>query len=358
MKKSLQPHRIIIALLTVLIVYIGVRYYNIWAYKSTESKKILSSKLILSLEDNIIKDSYWSANFNLLWNTLTDELKLKKISNTNNQNSKLVDNLNRKTFTKAYLNSNSYYNNFGYATEELKSKIEKDLKKKFNITSSILEDFTWDDTTYFLYSMLYKNLQFKNKFQNLDNGMFKNREDVAYFGVKKDESKKIRSQIKVLYYQDINNFAVKLLTTSDDEIILSRGNKGKNFLEIYQNIKDNEERFEGNKDFSEVDELKVPVIDFHNSEELQDLKGLQLGLNIGDIEIGKIIRDTTFKLDARGAKLKDEAGVGSFGISLDKNARLFYLTSDFYLFLIEKNKDLPYFAINISDISKFQSDHK
>ena len=82
-------------------------------------------------------------------------------------------------------------------------------------------------------------------------------------------------------------------------------------------------------------------------------------MNTGDIQIDKAIRDTTFKLDARGAKLKDEAGLESFGTSpVDKNARLFYLTSDFYLFLIEKNKDLPYFALNVSDILKFQSDYK
>lgn len=358
MKKKLKIHRILIALLTILVVCVGIRYYDILKKDEKSIRDNSVSKVILSLEDNYTKNEYWSANFNLLWNSLTDDLELDKISNTNSKSKKLIDNLNKKTFTKKNLSGDAYYNNHGYATEELKSKIEKDLKKKFDIKSNILDDFAWDGSEYFMYSMLYKNLKFKNKFQDLDNALFKNQENVQYFGIKKDASKKIREQVKVLYYQDINNFAVKLVTTSDDQIILSRGNKGQNFLELYQNIKKNEEEYEGSNDFSVVDELKVPVINFHNYEEIKDLYGVKLTLKTGEFEINKVIRDTTFQLDARGAKLKDEAGMGTFGISLDKNARLFYLTSDFNLFLVEKDADLPYFAMNVSDISKFQSDHK
>jgi len=356
MKKNLKPHRILVALLTILVIYIGIRYSGFLTKNANIPRNGGTSSIVLSLEDNFKKNDYWSASFNLLWNALTYEMDSENIKNSSSKNKKLIDNLNKKTFTKTNLKSDAYYNKYGYATEELKNAIAKDLKKKFNMNSEILDNVNWNGEKYYMYSALYKNLKFKYKFQNLDKEMFKNKDGVAYFGLKKNGNKKIREQIRVLYYKDINNFAIKLITASDDEVILSRGAKGNNFLEVYQNIQKNTESYDGSLVFSKNDELKVPVISFHYYEEIDDLNGVGLPLTKEDEKIGKIIRDTSFKLDARGDKLMDKDAIAMQEELLDKDMRLFYLTSDFSLFLIEKNKDLPYFALNVTDIGKFQSD--
>lgn len=203
--------------------------------------------------------------------------------------------------------------------------------------------------------MLYKEFKFKYKFEEFDNEKFKNTDNVKYFGIKTNQNVKLRDQVVVLYYQDINNFAVKLLTNTVDEIILTRGIQGDNFLSLYENMKKLSEKYDGSEVFGINDQLKVPVIDFNNQQSIDELVGVSLNTKVDVLTINKIIRDTSFKLDANGGKLKDEVASSATTTSLGKNSRLFYLTSDFNLFLKEKNADLPYFAMNVSDITKFQN---
>lgn len=353
MKKRLKLHRILVAILTILVIYVGYRFSVSMVNNNEKDEKIISP-VILSLEDNFDKNDYWVGTFNLLWNNIYDELDLTNISNTNKKNERIIENLNKKTFTKSYISSENYYNKHGYATAELKKTIIKDLKKKFNISSKILDEYDWNGDDYFLYSMLYKDFKFKYKFEKLDNEKFKNIDGIEYFGIKTSQSEDLRSQVEVLYYQDINNFAIKLLTTGKDEVILTRGIGGDNFLSVYENMKKLSDKYDGSEEFGIHDQLKVPVLDFHNYETIDELKGVNLHTKKDTLEIKQIVRDTEFKLDANGGKVKDEVAVGATVTSLNKNSRLFYLTSDFNLFLIEHNADLPYFAMNVNDITKFQ----
>lgn len=354
MKKHLKVHRVLVALLTLLVLYVGIRYYTVLTKREETFKINDTSTVILSLEDKFNKNDYWAGTFNLLWNNLHDELDLKKVNKTSSKNATIIANLEKQTFNKKYISSSSYYNKHGYATESLKQTIKKDIKKKFNTTSNVLDEFDWNGNDYFIYSMLYKEFKFKYKFEELDKDKFKNVDNVEYFGIRNSSSSKLRDQVRVLYYQDINNFAIKLLTTSDEEVILARGAQGSDFLSVYDNIQKLAESFEGNKGFSKDDVLKIPVINFHNHETIKELDGIELVTKVDNLTINKVVRDTIFKLDATGGKLKDEIAGGAFATSIDKNVRLFYFNNEFYLFLKEKNKDLPYFAMNISDISKFQ----
>lgn len=355
MKKRIKIHRILVVILTLLVLYVGFRYYDVLLDNTNENNNKETSTIALSLEDNFKKNEYWSGTFNLLWNNLYDELDLKKVTNTNANNEKLIANLDKKTFNKKYISGNSYYIKHGSATASLKKTIEKDLKKKFNIKSNVLDNFDWNANDYFLYAMLYKEFKFKYKFEEFDNEKFKNTDNVKYFGIKTNQNVKLRDQVVVLYYQDINNFAVKLLTNTVDEVILTRGIQGDNFLSLYENMNKLSEKYDGSEVFGINDQLKVPVIDFNNQQSIDELVGVSLNTKVDVLTINKIIRDTSFKLDANGGKLKDEVASSATTTSLGKNSRLFYLTSDFNLFLKEKNADLPYFAMNVSDITKFQN---
>ena len=45
-----------------------------------------------------------------------------------------------------------------------------------------------------------------------------------------------REQVKVLYYNSKDDFAIKLETKQEDEVILCKNPQGNTFNEIYQNI--------------------------------------------------------------------------------------------------------------------------
>ena len=72
--------------------------------------------------------------------------------------------------------------------------------------------------------------------------------------------------------------------------------------------------------------------------------------------IDKAIQSIKFSLDEKGGKVKSEAGMDvKFETSvLENKSRYFYINDTFALFLKESNKDKPYFALKVDDISKFQ----
>ena len=63
-------------------------------------------------------------------------------------------------------------------------------------------------------------------------------------------------------------------------------------------------------------------------------------------------------MDNKGVKLKSEAVITtkltSVGPGRLERPRYFYFDDTFVLFLIEKGKSKPYFALRVHDISKFE----
>ena len=75
--------------------------------------------------------------------------------------------------------------------------------------------------------------------------------------------------------------------------------------------------------------------------------------------IEKALQTIEFEIDKKGGKIKSEAGmmVNKAAIIADE-PREFLVDDTFTIFLKEKDKELPYFAARISDISKVQEDVK
>ena len=62
-----------------------------------------------------------------------------------------------------------------------------------------------------------------------------------------------------------------------------------------------------------------------------------------------------FEMDNTGVKLKSEAAIiAKMTALLPSESRLFYFDDTFVVFLKEKGKEKPYFALRDYDISKFQ----
>lgn len=209
--------------------------------------------------------------------------------------------------------------------------------------------------------MLKKEFNFENDFNELDNGTFGTKyKDIKYFGIEKNSDSKLYGQVEVLYYNTENDFAIILNTKEGEQVILCRGAEGANFATIYNNLIAKSQEYKGNKEFTETDYLKVPNIKFNTKKEFNELCNKEFLAKDGDTcKIEQAIQTIELEMDKSGGKIKSEAAIEMIGItavmpSEEVENRYFYLNDEFTMFLKEKDKEMPYFAANIEDITLFQ----
>ena len=363
MKKIITIIGILLILITAIITikYLKSKDENKTNNQSTESKPILETgeiKTTPSLEDEIETNTIWCGTLQLIWNDLKNDIAKKDI--VFEPQLKIAENLNKETFTTNDISDKYYYKKIGIPSIALKQEIEKAIKDKFNETSDILDDFNWEGKTkedYFLYTMLKKEFQFEKEFEEFDNEKFKNEDNIKYFGIKKDSNEEIRKQVRVLYYNSDNDFAIKLLTKQEDEVIFCKNPEGRTFNEMYQNIEQKEKNFDGNKNIEEGEIVKVPKIKIKEKSEFEEIENKIFLFSNGDkYFIEKALQTIEFELDKTGGKIKSEAGMMIMKATaiVPDEKREFVVNDTFAMFLKENGKDKPYFACKVSDMSKFQ----
>ena len=373
MKKSTK---IILAVLIIIAIIIGIMFlidlnrmkhnkpviFSTWGRKYAPPAKVNTKlSVVTSLEDEITSNTAWCGTFNLIWNDLKNDLAKKDI--VFNPQPTAVDNLNKGTFNTSCLSEDSYYKVYGNPTPALKKQIEKAIKEKFNETSDILDDFSWEEgesDNYFLYVMLKKQFEFPKVFTKLENGDFGKYKNVKYFGIDSNTDEAVKDQVEVLYYNSSSDFAIKLKTKQNDEVIISRGNTENNFGDIFKGITEESSKYDGSKSFNETDKLKIPKISFNLKQEITEVENKPYTFSNGDIYyIEKALQTIEFDLDEKGGRIKSEAGMMTrLSAAMPEEPREFMVDDTFTIFLKEKGKDLPYFAAQISDISQVQEDVK
>lgn len=314
---------------------------------------------VMTMQDEIKNDTIWCGTFQLIWNDLKNDLVKQDIVFT--PQIEVVENLNSELFTTDDLSEEYYYKKVGLASLELKKEIENAIKEKFNETSDILDDFNWDrksEEDYFLYAMLKKEFKFKKEFEELEKGKFANYEDVEYFGIDKDnESDERRYQVTVLYYNSKDDFAIKIETEQEDEVVFCKNPEGNTFSEIYNNINEQKDRYTGNTEFEKEEILKIPNIKINNKKEFTEIENKRFEFSDGRIyTIEKAMQTVDFELNSKGGKIKSEAGMmlEKLGATIALKPREFIIDDTFAIFLVEEGKENPYFAAKINDITKFQ----
>lgn len=364
MKKNIKFISIILILVVaiILIAYYSIKKENnIKSEKNTEENNSdKTSEIIMTptLEDEIKNNTIWCGTFQLIWNDLKNDIAKKDI--VFSPQLKVAENLNKETFKAKDISDKYYYKKYGNPTIQLKQEIEKAIKEKFNETSDILDSFEWDGKSkedYFLYVMLKKEFQFEKTFDEFENGKFAEYDNVKYFGIKKLSSKEQRDQVTVLYYDSSDNFAIKLKTKQEDEVILCKNPEGKTFNEIYNNIEKKEKSFKGNKNIEDKEIVKIPNIKIDEKSGFSEIENKPFFLQNGNSYlIEKTMQTIKFELDKTGGKIKSEAGmmVDKASIGLPDELREFAIDDTFAIFLKENGKDKPYFAGKIEDITKFQ----
>lgn len=316
--------------------------------------------------DTIYNNSSWCGTFQLVWNDMLDELTTNgTIEDTGIES---VENLNNRSFLEEDLSEEYYYKKYGLKTKKLKTEIENAIKKKFNEKSDILDTLDWSEealndpndkstSRYLFYVMLKRDFEFENEFTILENGKFGDVQNVKYFGIDDETPSVVREQVEVLYYNSENEYAVVLKADDGDEIILVRNSIGKNFDEIYKNVNIEKEKYLGSTYFKEEDRLKVPNLDFNILKNYEELKGLTFpSKNLTYTKIEEAVQSIQFTLDNKGGSVKSEAAITTLSdINIgNEKIREFYFDDEFTIFLKESEKEIPYFAANISNITLFQ----
>ena len=324
--------------------------------ESKQEEKTSDIEVVPTMNSDIKNDNaMWVGTFQIVWNELTDNIVKHPVEFIGGTNI-TAQNLNKREFNKTDLSDDSYYTKYGIVSPALKAEIEKGIKDKFNETSDILGafDFTYNPEKLFIYAMLKKDFKFLEAFDKLDNGIFGtlSEEKVKYFGIKSISSYKLYQNVSVLFHNNDNDYAVKLHTKTNDEVILYRTDDVKKLNEYFEDIKNKTEKYDGNKVFGKNDRLKVPNISLYQMTSFKDLEGKII--KDSDFRIDQTIETIDFRMDEEGVRLKSEAAV-MVGCTATPGPRpqirYFYYDKDFVLFLIEKDKSVPYFAMRVTDIN-------
>ena len=357
----------VIFLIVALMVVVAIGFSSIMddrggvsSVKQLTPKEIEESNndvyVVATMKDEIKTNSAWCATFQLVWNDLQDEFVGGKVEF--NESVPMADNLNLQEFKEEDISDEYYYKKWGAMTPSLKEEIEREIKAKFNENSDILDRFDWEERgeRYFFYAMLRRNFEFEKEFKILDKKNFKDIENVEYFGVKSGENSVYEKQVDVLYYNDENDFAVRLDTKNGDQVILARRIEANNFEEIYKEINERTDKFEGNKKLANVDTLSIPNLNMDLFREYREIIGKPFKTKDGDsAEIEKALQTIQMELNNKGGSIKSEAAMSvTKGIAFTQDEpRNFDFNNDFVIFLKEESKELPYFAAQICNLNLF-----
>lgn len=301
-----------------------------------------------------VQDRVWVGTFQIVWNDFMDKIAFNQVKFPSGTPVS-VNELNKQAFTVDDLSEKCYYKYFGTVTKNTKKTITKAIKRKFNETSDILDrmDLSPSKDKFLVYAMLKKDFKFVSPFDKLDKSLFRDT-PAEFFGIQPNSPKELDETVDVLFYNNSSDFAVKLKTEGADEVYLYRTANTKPFNYIYADMLKKQNAYTGDKAFSEADMLKVPNLKFFEEKEFEEIGGHRVkGTNI---VIDKAIETVKFEMDNTGVKLKSEAAIIAKMTALlpSPEPRYFYFDDTFVLFLKEKGKNKPYFALRVYDISKFQ----
>ena len=304
----------------------------------------------IPLNDSYYGQDMYTPALPLLFEDLKNEV-VKGPIKLQGYDSHIIDTINSIDPPTNRRDEKYYYKIVAKRLPEYKKIIEDAIWEKFKEKSKLIDKIEWTPGNAYhivLYAMVKKDVEFMNEFEILDTSAFDNSKDkFKYFGIK-DKNDKLKNNVKPLFYKDKDNYAILLHTKTNDEIILYRGDINKPVNDIWKDVKkrinQDEERF------SEIDKLMVPFINLDNMFEYKELADKQIQNT--NLIIKKVLESVEFKLDNKGAKLKNEALM-----LIERNAvaidfikpRFFYFDKPFVLFMKEADKKNPYFMLKIKD---------
>lgn len=344
-KKIIKTFMIFIIM---IVMFTGICYASFRIYIKIRGKANIVptyTRKIGNTDINII----WGGNFQIAWNEFTERVIGREFKISDND-SEIMKELNKKTFTKNMISNDGYYLKIGKTSQNLKNEIIQETNEKFNVEDiKKLNEINFEEKegSYTIYSFLYKKFEFLTPFDRLSDQNFGNSsEKVKYFGINNASDEMINENLSILFYND-KEYALKLLTNGNDEIILCRTNYNGSFDEIYNSIIENSQIFIGDKKFKESDELRIPYIEIDTLINYNELCGhLDEKQNI---YIANALQNIQISLNERGVNLTSSADIISEYNYESGERRFFDFSNNFIIFMKEKEADIPYFSLKIDN---------
>ena len=297
--------------------------------------------------NNIKDNKVWIGTFQLVWNDLVNDIVKKPVVFKGEKNL-LAENLNKQGFSIKDLDETSYYKKYGFMTPNLKQEMEKAIEEKFNTTSDILNTLDWNSNQLLIYAMLKKDFEYLKEFRELGLMPFSDNKNVKFFGAKGSNDSETFDNIEILFYNNENDYAVKLNTKGNDEVILYRTENDNSLENYFIELNKKTSSFKGDKKFRESDSLMVPYIKFKENFEYKELTNKKI--KGSDYIISGAIQTAEFNLDNKGGSLKSEAAlIMKMSMPILKDARKLHFDKPFVLFLKEKDKQTPYFIMDVKN---------
>ena len=354
--------KIVSVIVWIMVVGLCALWYSVFISDAKDLSWIYKWFLdvVANIDDEIRDNSVWCGSFQIALQDLEDSVKASKSDTASSYH----------TFSADQMSETDYYNKSGLLSFDLKSQIEQWVKKQFNevvdeksfemdwaIVPQNDEYYIWSkEKRYWVYSKFKKIISFKNIFDTLDNWNFADvYDDVRYFGIKCNSNKQ-HNQVKMLYYNTDSDFAVSIETQWWDEIILAKWTKWKTFLDVYNQVLIKERRFQWNQNITRYECLAIPDITLKYEKELHRLRNHKIASLEGEShKIARAIQGLELRLANFPPINYGNNGntVQLTEVMWTKNHYL-YFNSPFVIFIKEHDKELPYFAAQISDIKLFQ----
>ena len=140
-------------------------------------------------------------------------------------------------------------------------------------------------------------------------------------------------------------------------LILYRTDKIKSFDMYFKDINNKALKYTGETAFSRDDYLKVPKFDFSLETSFTDVENKVIK-NTNGSQISKTVETIRFKMDECGVKLISEAMISIVctGAPPEKSKyRYFEFDKPFVMFLKERDKQTPYFAMRVVDVAELNN---
>lgn len=325
----------------------GITYASVKIYESIKGKATLYSTYTNKINKND-KNSVWTPSFQLAWNELMDCIEGKIIFDVQNEPTNL---LNEKIFTKDMLQENEYYIKIGRTTEEFRKEVQDEVRKKFNI--NVLDNVSFnreDEEHYTIYVLFMKKFEFLIPFDKLESGNFNNSEEkVEYFGINSMSDEKLNNNVEVLFYNNENDFCIKLKTRENDELILYRTDSCDSFETAYGELLQKSVQYTGEKNFNNKEDiLKIPKIQINTVNNYNELCNVKIK-NMKQMYIANALQDVNFSLNEKGGNVESEAGIYNKLYTVAIDGRKFVFSDKFIIFMKKSNSELPFFSLKIDD---------
>ena len=348
--------KVIIAILCISVLLAGGVYATMKIIERFTGKAKITPTYTSKLS-TMDSNKVWVGTFNLVWNDFMNDVIKGKIEFVDGE-SELANELNKQSFKEDQLSENSYFKIHGQAVgEDLKNKIKTGIKQKFNEDSKLIERIDWNDSNgYVLYAMLKKEFEFLDPFSTAMGSMEFNgaKERVKCFGVDGSTKPEAGKNVEILFYNSQKDFAIRLKTKEGEDVILYKTTgEGKSFEENYQELKEKQNKYNGNTTFGKTDKLRIPFIKVNDEINYDELCGR--GIKGTGWFIRQALQTIDFELNNVGGSVKSEAVIEATRSAIDDDKKMIF-DSDFILYLKEESKEQPYFALKVDDVSVLVKD--